>query len=41
MCMSQDPIDDNTDYSYGLGPSSNKPLPEPTLTQIYVVIWRH
>ena len=25
----------------GLVPSGNKPLPEPMLTQIYAIIWRH
>ena len=41
-------LQDLSDWRYvnigsgnGLVPSGNKPLPEPMLTQIYVVIWRH
>ena len=31
----------NTDSYNDLVSSSNKPLPEPMLTQIYVAIWLH
>ena len=31
----------NTESSYGMWPSGNKPLPEPMLTNISVGIWRH
>ena len=41
-------LQDLSDWRYvnigsgnGLVASGNKPLPEPMLTQIYVVIWRH
>ena len=41
--MPQNPFDDqiNLGSGYGLVLSGTKPLPEPMLTQIYVVIWRH
>ena len=29
----------NIDSGDGFVPSGNKPIPEPTLTQIYVTIW--
>ena len=31
----------NIGLGNGLVPSGNNPLPEPMLTQIYIVIWRH
>ena len=39
--MSLDPTDDKPDVdpNNGLVPTQNKPLPEPVLTQLYVVMW--
>ena len=31
----------NTGSNNGLMPSDNKPLPEPTLTQVCISLWRH
>ena len=41
--LPRDPNGDNVDSGYALAPSSNKPLPESILTQIYlyVAIGRH
>ena len=39
--MSHIIFDDNIGSGNGLEPSGTKPLPEPMLIQIYVIIWCH